>query len=179
MVLTGRDLFTTRHIGNSTASVSGVRVATRSDGKFFASTGATFKAAAEPISSVVPSGSARATATTAKVPPPPGRWSRMTGSLVATENASPTAWPIASTAPPGASGLTILIGRVGQSCAHAPDAPISSSAATPTLLVAPQTRLMRLPPASLFRRASIQNLQGPAQRYGFKQTKERLGAQSR
>jgi hypothetical protein len=84
-----------------------------------------------PSSSVVPSGSARATVTAARVPPPPGRLSTMTGSLVAAENASPTAWPTTSPAPPAASGVTILIGRVGQSCAHTADAATSSTAATP------------------------------------------------
>src|SRR5215813_12001007 len=180
MLLTGRDLFTTRHIGSSTASVSEVRLATRSGGKFFASTGATFKAAAEPSSSVVPSGSARATVTAAKVPPPPGRWSRVTGSLVATENASPTAWPIASTAPPGASGLTILIGRVGQSCAHTPDAPISSSAATPRPLAALQIRLMRLPRLASLGFPSGQHTEfaGSSPEAWFQTDKRSIGAQS-
>src|SRR5258708_4973432 len=149
MLLTGSDLFTTRHISSSTASVSGVRLATRSDGKFFASTGATFKAAAVPSSSVVPSGSARATVTAATVPPPPGRLSTMTGSLVASESASPTAWPITSAAPPAASGVTILIGRVGQSCAQAPDAHASSNAAAQGPPAALQIRIIRLPRAWL------------------------------
>src|SRR5258705_3316020 len=83
MSFTGSDLLTTRHMGNSTASASGVRLPTRSAGKFFASTAATLRAAAVPSSSVVPSGSARATVTAAKVPPPPGRLSMITGSLVA------------------------------------------------------------------------------------------------
>src|SRR5262249_43472308 len=123
MSFTGSDLLTTRHMGNSTASVSGVRLLTRSVGKFFASTGATLRAAAVPSKSVVPSGSARATVTAAKVPPPPGRLSMITGNLVAAVNASPTAWPITSAAPPAARGVTILIGRVGQSCAPTPQTP--------------------------------------------------------
>src|SRR5215467_6207384 len=145
MLFTGSDLFTTRHIGSSTASVSGVRPPTRSAGKFFASTGATLSAAAVPSRSVVPSGSARATVTAARVPPPPGRLSMITGSLVAAVNASPTAWPITSAAPPAASGVTILTGRVGQSCARTPERLATTNVTAKRPAPAPRNPLMHLP----------------------------------
>src|SRR5215472_11094518 len=146
MLLTGSDLFTTRHIGSSTACVNGVRLATCSAGKFFDSTGATLRAAAVPSSSVVPSGSARATVTAARTPPAPGRLSTTTGSFVAAVKASPTAWATTSPAPPAASGVMILTGRVGQSCACARNAGTDSdSIATTPIQIALRFRFIRSP----------------------------------
>src|SRR5262245_38766114 len=160
MLLTGSDLFTTRHIGSSTACVNGVRLATCSAGKFFDSTGATLRAAAVPSSSVVPSGSARATVTAARTPPAPGRLSTTTGNFVEAVKASPTAWATTSPAPPAASGVTILTGRVGQSCAHALNGVSDSDsvAATPSRIAALRMRSMRLPRSFLVFSVSIQKL---------------------
>src|SRR5258708_33923936 len=155
MSFTGSDLLTTRHMGNSTASASGVRLLTRSAGKFFASTGATLRAAAVPSNRVVPAGSARAAVTAAKAPPPPGRLSMITGSLVDAVNASPTAWPIMSAAPPAASGVTILTGRVGQSCARAPERPATSNATAKSPPPAPRNPCMHLPRTTFARHPQV------------------------
>src|SRR3954468_1629975 len=76
-------------------------------------------AAAAPSSRVAPSGSARATVDAASVPPPPGRLSTTTGCLTLAASVSPTVRASTSAAPPAASGVTILIGRVGHSWAGA------------------------------------------------------------
>ena len=68
---------------------------------------------AELMSSVWPSGSARATASAPTLPPAPGRFSTTNGWPSARLSRSPTARASTSASPPGANGATMRTGRLG------------------------------------------------------------------
>jgi hypothetical protein len=71
------------------------------------------------ISSVWPSGTDFATDTAPVTVPPPSRFSMITGLPRRSASRGPNERAMMSMAPPAASGTTIVIGLVGNSCAVA------------------------------------------------------------